>query len=48
VRTGKYTDAALRAAGGEPDHLIDSVADLPALLRIAAGGPARWERGRGR
>lgn len=33
VRTGKFTDAALAASGVAPDAVIDSVADLPALLR---------------
>jgi ribonucleotide monophosphatase NagD (HAD superfamily) len=32
VRTGKYNARALAAATAEPDHVIDSVADLPALL----------------
>jgi HAD superfamily hydrolase (TIGR01458 family) len=31
VRTGKYTDDAVHAAGA-PDHIIDSIASLPALL----------------
>jgi HAD superfamily hydrolase (TIGR01458 family) len=35
VRTGKYNARALAAAPGEPDHVIDSVADLPALLEGA-------------
>lgn len=34
VRTGKYTDAALERADGEPDDVIDSVADLPGLLGL--------------
>jgi HAD superfamily hydrolase (TIGR01458 family) len=33
VRTGKFQPEALRAAEGRPDHVIDSFADLPALLR---------------
>ncbi|MFJ8713969.1 HAD-IIA family hydrolase [Streptomyces violaceus] len=33
VRTGKFQPDALRAADGTPDHVIDSFADLPALLR---------------
>jgi HAD superfamily hydrolase (TIGR01458 family) len=33
VRTGKYTDGDL--ARGRPDHVIASVADLPALLATA-------------
>jgi HAD superfamily hydrolase (TIGR01458 family) len=32
VRTGKYNARALAAAPGEPDHVLDSIADLPALL----------------
>jgi HAD superfamily hydrolase (TIGR01458 family) len=35
VRTGKYRDATLAAADGRPDHVIDSVADVPALLDAA-------------
>ncbi|MFB9536330.1 MULTISPECIES: HAD-IIA family hydrolase [Streptomyces] len=33
VRTGKFQPEALRAADGTPDHVIDSFADLRALLR---------------
>lgn len=36
VRTGKYQPETLRAADGTPDHVIDSFADLPALLRGSA------------
>jgi HAD superfamily hydrolase (TIGR01458 family) len=32
VRTGKYLPQTHRAASGEPDHVVDSFADLPALL----------------
>lgn len=32
VRTGKFRAEALATAGESPDHVIDSVADLPALL----------------
>ncbi|MFF8418008.1 HAD-IIA family hydrolase [Streptomyces sp. NPDC015680] len=32
VRTGKYLPETHRAAEGTPDHVIDSFADLPALL----------------
>lgn len=32
VRTGKYDEAAVDAAPGHPDHVIDSFADLPTLL----------------
>jgi HAD superfamily hydrolase (TIGR01458 family) len=40
VRTGKYHDAALRAAAGAPDYVIDSVSDLPGLLAGFAGSAA--------
>jgi HAD superfamily hydrolase (TIGR01458 family) len=33
VRTGKYLPQTHRSASGSPDHVIDSFADLPALLR---------------
>jgi HAD superfamily hydrolase (TIGR01458 family) len=33
VRTGKYNARALAATQAGPDHVIDSIADLPALLR---------------
>lgn len=32
VRTGKFRAAALDAAAEQPDHILDSVADLPDLL----------------
>jgi HAD superfamily hydrolase (TIGR01458 family) len=32
VRTGKYRPETLAAASGRPDHVVDSIADLPALL----------------
>ncbi|MEU8531369.1 MULTISPECIES: TIGR01458 family HAD-type hydrolase [Streptomyces] len=32
VRTGKFRPETLRNAPGEPDHVVDSFADLPALL----------------
>ncbi|MDF3147843.1 MULTISPECIES: TIGR01458 family HAD-type hydrolase [unclassified Streptomyces] len=32
VKTGKYLPETHRAASGTPDHVIDSFADLPALL----------------
>ncbi|OHV49474.1 MULTISPECIES: TIGR01458 family HAD-type hydrolase [unclassified Pseudofrankia] len=35
VRTGKFREDTLAAAGGTPDHVIDSVADLPDLLALA-------------
>ncbi|MGA4542031.1 TIGR01458 family HAD-type hydrolase [Uniformispora flossi] len=33
VRTGKYLPETHRNASGRPDHVIDSVADLPDMLR---------------
>jgi ribonucleotide monophosphatase NagD (HAD superfamily) len=33
VRTGKFRPADLERTDGRPDHVIDSFADLPALLR---------------
>jgi HAD superfamily hydrolase (TIGR01458 family) len=36
VKTGKYRPQAHRDASGSPDHVLDSIADLPGLL---AGGP---------
>ncbi|MGI5459865.1 HAD-IIA family hydrolase [Streptomyces sp. CA-249302] len=36
VRTGKYLPETERAASGGPDHVIDSFADLPGLLRGSA------------
>ena len=35
VRTGKFRPADLEREDGTPDHVIDSFADLPALLRTA-------------
>lgn len=35
VRTGKFRSDALDASPGRPDHVIDSVADLPTLLGLA-------------
>ena len=32
VRTGKFREEKLAAASGRPDHVIDSLVDLPALL----------------
>jgi ribonucleotide monophosphatase NagD (HAD superfamily) len=32
VKTGKYLPSTHRAARGTPDHVLDSFADLPALL----------------
>lgn len=32
VRTGKFLSRALEAANGMPDHVVDSIADVPALL----------------
>jgi HAD superfamily hydrolase (TIGR01458 family) len=38
VKTGKYLPQTHQAALGTPDHVLESIADLPALL---AGGDAR-------
>jgi HAD superfamily hydrolase (TIGR01458 family) len=41
VRTGKYLPETHRTAPVAPDHVIDSIADLPALLagpKLASGG----------
>ena len=35
VRTGKFRDEDLARASGQPDHVIDSIADLPALLGLS-------------
>ena len=32
VRTGKFREEQLAGASGTPDHVIDSIVDLPALL----------------
>jgi HAD superfamily hydrolase (TIGR01458 family) len=34
VRTGKFREDTLAAAPGTPDYLIDSIADMPALLGL--------------
>ena len=34
VRTGKYREEFLAGAAGKPDHVIDSIADLPGLLGL--------------
>jgi HAD superfamily hydrolase (TIGR01458 family) len=34
VKTGKYRPEAVAAADGVPDHVLDSIADLPALLNV--------------
>ncbi|MFJ3335102.1 HAD-IIA family hydrolase [Streptomyces sp. NPDC086766] len=34
VRTGKYLPETLRDASGRPDHVVDSFADVPALLGL--------------
>src|SRR5215472_941997 len=36
VRTGKYRPETLSSAPGVPDHVIDSVADLPRLVDCAS------------
>jgi HAD superfamily hydrolase (TIGR01458 family) len=35
VRTGKYRQELLRASGVTPSEIVDSIADVPALLRAA-------------
>ncbi|MER7954637.1 TIGR01458 family HAD-type hydrolase [Streptomyces sp. NPDC096030] len=35
VKTGKYLPETHRAASGAPDHVLDSFADVPALLRTS-------------
>ncbi|MFJ7045405.1 HAD-IIA family hydrolase [Streptomyces sp. NPDC101112] len=37
VRTGKYLPETQHDAGGSPDHVVDSFADLPALLGLGEG-----------
>lgn len=44
VRTGKYLPETHRAAGGTPDHVLDSFAGLPALLERL--GHREWRNGR--
>ena len=34
VRTGKFRPEAMERASGTPDHVIDSIADLPALMEL--------------
>jgi HAD superfamily hydrolase (TIGR01458 family) len=34
VRTGKFRDDVLARASGAPDHVIDSIADVPSLLGL--------------
>jgi HAD superfamily hydrolase (TIGR01458 family) len=37
VRTGKYQQRTLENASGSPDHVLDSFADVPALLGLRQG-----------
>ncbi|SED98501.1 HAD-superfamily subfamily IIA hydrolase, TIGR01458 [Streptomyces misionensis] len=37
VRTGKFQPDALEQASGTPDHVVDSFADVPALLGLLGG-----------
>jgi hypothetical protein len=37
VRTGKYRHDLVAASGIEPDATVDSIADVPALLRAEMG-----------
>lgn len=41
VRTGKYLPETHHAASGTPDHVLDSFADLPALLTAGDDGTPR-------
>ncbi|MGW8766351.1 TIGR01458 family HAD-type hydrolase [Streptomyces sp. NPDC055815] len=41
VKTGKYLPETHRTASGTPDHVLDSFADLPALLTPGGGTPQR-------
>ncbi|MFI7407753.1 HAD-IIA family hydrolase [Streptomyces sp. NPDC049627] len=41
VKTGKYLPETHEAASGTPDHVIDSFADLPALVRKLRRPPQR-------
>ncbi|MGI8334869.1 HAD-IIA family hydrolase [Actinomadura scrupuli] len=34
VRTGKFLPRTLEEADGTPDHVLDSIADVPSLLRL--------------
>ncbi len=34
VRTGKFRPEHLERAGGSPDHVVDSLADLPAVIEL--------------
>lgn len=34
VRTGKFRESDLERASGTPDHIIDSIADLPRLMKL--------------
>ena len=50
VKTGKFLPEALEAADGIPDHVVDSIADVPDLLVQSDSRPSirRWiPRGRG-
>ena len=42
VRTGKYLPRTHREASGEPGHVVDSFADLPALLGLRDGETQPW------
>jgi hypothetical protein len=37
VRTGKFRTELLDAADGTPDHIVDSIVDVPALLAEIGG-----------
>lgn len=40
VKTGKYLSQTHQAASGTPDHVLESIADLPALLADLGVRPA--------
>lgn len=44
VRTGKYLPSTHRDASGTPDHVIDSFADLPALLTELRGSASAQQQ----
>ena len=48
VKTGKYLLRTHRAASGAPDHVLDSFADLPALLKQLQSAPESAVRNRAR
>ena len=46
VRTGKYSEKDEEGdTGDRPQHVVDSIADLPALLGLDSAGFGRWRGG---